>query len=509
MLSIFSVRLFALVSLVLVMIMPFRALSAPYATQVVDARNGQIIYSHNANQKLHPASLTKMMTLYIAFAELEAGRISLESNVRISNHAASQPPSKMGLRAGSTIKFKYLVRAAAIKSANDASVAIAEAIAGSQQNFSAYMNSTARKLGMNSTNFKNPHGLTQSGHYSTASDMAKLGRHIVYDYPRYYNLFSRHYAETPLGNFSNSNIRFLKDYPGADGIKTGYTRAAGYNLVATAKRGNERMIVSMFGGQSSYQRNEQIGALLDLGFRKATSNVRVSNISRPRLSGVQRQNTQPAPQPQTEPQQPTTTASQQSENTQARPQRQITIAANRPAARPNLNTQVAVATSAVTTTAPAAATTTVSAVSSSLGTVQRPQARQESQLNVQVAAILNDVQNTSVALAPTIDSPIGMVERPPTRPNVSQSASVSSSSSAAGAFAIQLDSFSDKSAAENAVINALSAIPSYLSDAPRTLVSVNSGYRPRFSGLSRSAAYNACSELGSVSDKCFVIAPSE
>src|SRR6056297_3541719 len=157
-------------------------LAAPYAAMVIDARTGEVLHSRNADTRLHPASLTKMMTLYIAFEAVERGEISLDDVITISKSAAAEPPSELGLRSGHKIKFRYLIRAAAVKSANDAATAIAEAISGSEAAF-------ARR--MTRTTFKNAHGLTEAGHLSTARDMTTLGRHVFYDYPEYYNLFSR------------------------------------------------------------------------------------------------------------------------------------------------------------------------------------------------------------------------------------------------------------------------------------------------------------------------------
>ena len=165
------------------------AMAATYAAMVMDARDGSVLHAENADQRLHPASLTKMMTLYIAFEAVENGEISLDTKVKISKKAASEPPSKLGLKAGQRIRLRYLIRAAAIKSANDAATAIGEAIEGSEAAFARRMNRTAKALGMNRTTFKNAHGLTQQGHLSTARDMTILGRHVFYDYPEYYICF--------------------------------------------------------------------------------------------------------------------------------------------------------------------------------------------------------------------------------------------------------------------------------------------------------------------------------
>lgn len=261
------------------------ARAAPYAAMVMDARTGEVLHSRNADTRLHPASLTKMMTLYIAFEAVRNGEISLDTKVRISRNAAAEPPSKLGLRAGQKIAFRYLIRAASVKSANDAATAIGEAISGSEAAFARRMTRTARALGMTRTTFKNAHGLTEAGHLSTARDMTTLGRHILYDYPEYYNLFSRRSTHAGIKTVNNTNRRLLAAYRGADGIKTGYTRAAGFNLVASAQRGNERIIATMFGGKSSSARNARVAELLDMGFRRAPSRAPLRKPNRPAYAG--------------------------------------------------------------------------------------------------------------------------------------------------------------------------------------------------------------------------------
>ncbi|SLN52957.1 D-alanyl-D-alanine carboxypeptidase DacF precursor [Pseudooceanicola marinus] len=263
----------AFLALVLVAFWSPGTQAAPYAEMVVDARTGEVLRSRNADTRLHPASLTKMMTLYIAFEAVEHGEISLDTQVRVSRNAANEVPSKLGLREGQRIKLRYLIRAAAVKSANDAATAIGEAIEGSEAAFARRMNRTAEALGMTRTTFKNANGLTSSGHLSTARDMTTLGRHLYFDYPEYYHLFSKRTADAGGTTVYNTNRKFLAAYRGADGIKTGYTRAAGFNLVASAARGNERIIATIFGGRSTPWRNARMAELLDLGFERAPSSA--------------------------------------------------------------------------------------------------------------------------------------------------------------------------------------------------------------------------------------------
>ena len=271
-----------LLSLVVLFATP--AFAAPYAAMVIDARTGQVLHERNADARLHPASLTKMLTLYIVFEAVENGEISLDTKVTISQNAASEPPSKLGLRAGQQIALRYLIRAAAVKSANDAATALGEAISGSEANFTKRMDRTAKALGMTQSTFKNAHGLTASGHLSTARDMTTLGRHLFYDFPQYYNLFSRQSADAGLKVVHHTNRRLLSSYQGADGIKTGFTNAAGFNLTASAQRGEERIIATVFGGRSTATRDAKVAELLDLGFSMAPSHVAVVRPAPPNYS---------------------------------------------------------------------------------------------------------------------------------------------------------------------------------------------------------------------------------
>ncbi len=285
-----------LMTLLMAALAPVTGKAAPYAAMVMDARTGEILHSRNADTQLHPASLTKMMTMYIAFQAIERGEISLDDVVTITPLAANEPPSKLGLVAGQRIQFRYLVRAAGVKSANDAATAIGIALEGNEAAFARRMTATAQAMGMTRTTFRNAHGLTEAGHLSTARDMTVLGRHMIYDYPQYYNIFSRLTTDAGVRQVANTNRRFLNAYRGADGIKTGYTRAAGFNLVASAERGQERIIATMFGGSSTAQRNVRVAELLDMGFARAPS---IANINRPTPVGPQGSGGAEAPAPGT------------------------------------------------------------------------------------------------------------------------------------------------------------------------------------------------------------------
>ncbi|TVR43830.1 MAG: hypothetical protein EA386_15285 [Rhodobacteraceae bacterium] len=239
----------------------------------MDARNGEVIFARNHDTQLHPASLTKMMTLYIAFEAVKHGEVSLDTQFTVSRRATQTTCVCLGLREGQRISLRYLIRAAALRSANDAAIVIAEGISGSVEDFAQRMTRTARAMGMNNTTFRNPHGLTQTGHVSTARDMTILGRQLYFDYPQYFNIFSRRSDHAGIATVPNTNRRFLDAYSGADGIKTGYTRAAGFNLTASAKRGEKHIIATMFGGSTAAARNSHVAELMDIGFNRAATRV--------------------------------------------------------------------------------------------------------------------------------------------------------------------------------------------------------------------------------------------
>jgi D-alanyl-D-alanine carboxypeptidase len=205
--------------------------------------------------------MTKLMTLFLVFEELEYGRLSWDTKIRFSKRAADTVASKLWVKEGHEITVESAVKALIVKSANDVAVAVAEHIDGSVEAFAKNMTDKAKVLGMNNTTFKNPHGLPDSAHVTTANDMAKLGLALV-RWPKYYPLL----GTKTWGNHRNHNS-LLFTYPGCDGLKTGYIQASGSNLMASAKRGNERALVVYFGGVSSSQRNRDVTRYLDQAFR--------------------------------------------------------------------------------------------------------------------------------------------------------------------------------------------------------------------------------------------------
>ena len=235
--------------------------SPGYAAIVVDANTGSVLHSANADAIRHPASLTKIMTLYMLFERLESGKLSLDSQLRVSEHAADQSPTKLGLREGSTISVEDAIKGMVTRSANDAAVVVAENLAGSEEEFARQMTRKARALGMSNTTYRNASGLPDSAQVTTARDQATLGRAIQERFPRYYRYFSTR-TFTFRGQRIGNHNRLLGKVEGVDGIKTGYIRASGFNLVTSVKRDGRHVVAVVLGGTSAGARDARMRQLL-------------------------------------------------------------------------------------------------------------------------------------------------------------------------------------------------------------------------------------------------------
>ncbi|WP_235974911.1 D-alanyl-D-alanine carboxypeptidase [Stappia albiluteola] len=240
-----------------------------YSGIVVDAKTGETLYSYKADTQRYPASLTKIMTLYILFEELEAGRLSLNSPLKVSSTAAAKAPSKLGLRPGSTIAAKDAILALVTKSANDIAATVAENISGSEAAFARRMTDTARRIGMRNTTFRNASGLPDSGQVTTARDMAQLGRAIQERFPKYYRYFGTRVFSYKGRKYANHN-RLLGRVKGVDGIKTGYIGASGFNLVTSVKRDGREVVAVVMGGRTGASRNAQMTKLIETYLPKAS-----------------------------------------------------------------------------------------------------------------------------------------------------------------------------------------------------------------------------------------------
>jgi D-alanyl-D-alanine carboxypeptidase len=244
----------------------------PYADIVVDANNGAVLHSNNPDASRYPASLTKIMTLYMLFERLEAGKITFKTELPVSAHAASQAPSKLGLKPGQTITVEEAIKATVTKSANDVAAVIAEALGGDEDTFSKMMTAKARSLGMQNTVYKNASGLPNDAQITTARDQALLGRAIQDHFPQYYGFFSTTRFSFRGKSISGHN-RLVGRVEGVDGIKTGYTNASGFNLVTSMKRSGRHVVAVILGGRSASSRDAKMRALI-------TDYVRVASTQR-------------------------------------------------------------------------------------------------------------------------------------------------------------------------------------------------------------------------------------
>lgn len=251
------------------------AAAADTSAIMVDASSGDVLYQHNADQKRYPASLTKLMTLYITFNALENGNLKLDDNIKVSHIAAGRSPSRLGLNAGDTVDVKTCIVASIVKSANDCATALGEALSGGdEREFARLMSKTAKQLGMKDTTFKNASGLNHSEQQTTARDMATLGLAIYHHFGKYYPLFSMTEFEYD-GQVIEGHNNLLKTYQGVDGMKTGYTLSAGFNIVTSAKRDGHRVIIVAMGHKTADERDQQVAMMMDRFFDTLESKQKI------------------------------------------------------------------------------------------------------------------------------------------------------------------------------------------------------------------------------------------
>jgi D-alanyl-D-alanine carboxypeptidase len=267
-----------------------------YASIVIEARTGNVLFATNADEMRHPASLTKMMTLYMLFEAMRAGRVELSTPVRFSYEASSQPPSKLGVPPGGTISVETAILSLVTRSANDVAAAVGELLGGNVDNFARMMTMRARSLGMTNTTFRNASGLPNPEQVTTARDMALLGRRLFLDYPDRYSYFATTHFAHGRQMIRNHNGMLL-DYPGADGIKTGFINASGFNIVTSAQREGVRLVGAVFGGNSYSQRNSHMADLLDDGFERmgVRRAVAMANAAPRVMSAREPEGVEPAP----------------------------------------------------------------------------------------------------------------------------------------------------------------------------------------------------------------------
>ncbi|MDT0500027.1 MULTISPECIES: serine hydrolase [unclassified Halomonas] len=267
-----------------------------YAAIVVDVESGEILHAANAEETRYPASLTKMMTLYLLFEALEDRSLSLHHALAVSSYAAGKPASKLYVKAGSTIPVETAIEALIIKSANDVAVVVAEALGGSEANFARMMTDKARELGMSRTTFRNANGLPDAGQTTTARDMATLSLRLMQDFPQYYHYFSRTSFDWKGKTITGHN-RLLDNYAGADGLKTGFIRASGFNVATSAVRDGRRLVSVVMGGFTAASRDAHMADLLNRGFVRASLFGRGDWVAQADFSGERMDLPRAAPVP--------------------------------------------------------------------------------------------------------------------------------------------------------------------------------------------------------------------
>lgn len=249
-----------------------------YSSIVIDASNGAVLQEDNADAPKYPASLTKMMTLYMIFEALDSGKLTMSTRLPVSAHAANQSPTKLGLERGEQIAVRDVMLGLITKSANDAAVVAAEGLGGTEEHFGELMTARARRLGMANTTFRNASGLPDPGQITTARDLVKLSRALIRDFPQYYPYFST--TEFVYAGHRHANHNHLMSwYEGLDGIKTGFINASGFNLAASAVRDNKRIIGVVLGGPSPFARDKYMAKLLDASFARLNGQPEIREAS--------------------------------------------------------------------------------------------------------------------------------------------------------------------------------------------------------------------------------------
>ena len=502
------------------------------ASMVIDANTGKTLHASRADELRHPASLTKMMTLYLVFEEIEQGRLSLDSEIRMTKWGAMAPPSKLGLKEGETITVRDAIRALVTKSANDVARAIAEHIAGTETNFAKRMTEKARLLGMSKTTFRNASGLPDHEQVTTARDMLTLALHLQDHFPQHYHFFSTRVFNFRGRSYRNHNA-LLRTYAGTDGIKTGYIRMSGFNVVTSVRRGGRHVVGVVFGGKTAASRDAEMRALLDRALGKASTKktrqpmaVSFYRATPPKPAERPARVTQVAatstPKPikasetiPAEPQQPTTLAESPNAGSSTSSAPKITVAKVRPVSiTPVGETQQKPLARSEPSSQPNPAVSRTDSPGATGVVLGRPPSTLQEQ-----AARLAQGQPAWHGLS-FVGQANAMPAPPP--PPAQRTASVAARDHQqlrpadspprptleAGGYHVQIGAYSSLAEAEKALVATLEKVPTVLAEAaPRTIPAVSGSrqiYRARFVGLDASAARNACEELRRRKIDCFV-----
>ncbi len=460
---------------------------ARYAAIVVDAQSGEVLFARHADSRRYPASITKMMTLYLTFEALADGKARLEDIITVSSHAASQPPSKLGLAAGQTITLDDAMHAMAVRSANDMAVAIAEQIGGSESRFTALMTLKAEQLGMTQTRYVNANGLPDSRQLTSARDLAILARAVMRDYPQYYRYFGFHDWSYNGREYRNTN-GLLATGNGYDGMKTGYTNASGYNLAASAVRDGRRLIVIVMGGRTTASRNAHVAALMDTGFE----------VERLRHDGQTIQVAQTFFESRGFGLDPAATGSVEYASNDANDESEeggrpyLAVAAT---PSPPMMTANAARFSPTTDSSPVASTaprgpTPAGVTPARPGQIERAEAAASPDLT----GSLNGASGTARRPAATPVRPPARQPAAPARPP-------------AGSWAVQVGAFRDRTVARDWLTEVNRRFRAQFTQAESDVQNAEGWYRSRFIGMTEVAARAACTALSDRHVTCMVVRP--
>lgn len=436
-----------------------------FSALTVDARTGAILYENDADGLRHPASLTKMMTLYVLFQDLKSGRIKRSTMLHISARAANMAPSKLGLRAGATISVDDAIKALVTKSANDVASAIGENLGGTEANFAARMTRVARSLGMNHSSFYNASGLPNPGQYTTARDMATLGLRLMRDYPQYYPYF-RIQAFNFRGKTIRTHNRLVGHFDGTDGIKTGYIAASGFNLVTSTRRGDKRLVGVVLGARGAAVRNNYMMVMLEKMFARAKDGQTVAA-----LAGSSKGIIDPVAVAQTPP----------------------------PATKGAAAEKLDVDTAQLTAAAASASDGPVDTSDEDTASTTPPEATQVIQAD----------------LSPVPDVQTGKRQLPKKLPFAVKAASDAPATQTAKnseTWNIQLGAFPSKADAQAKLTSIRGATVATLEGKPAFTVAVQKGskivYRARFSGFDEASAKQACASIVKLGSQCLLVSPA-
>ena len=468
-----------------------------YAAIVVDAGTGEVLFARHADSRRYPASVTKMMTLYLTFEALEKGSATLDDVLTVSPLAASQPPSKLGLAAGQTIRLDDAMRATTVRSANDMAMSIAEHIGGSQARFASMATLKAEELGMTQTRYVNPNGLPDSRQLTSARDLAILARAIMRDYPQYYSYFGLHDWNYQGRSYRNTNGLLLGGN-GYDGIKTGFTNASGYNLAASAVRGGKRVITIVLGGRSSVTRNAHVASLMDTGFEVETRRAAGERIQtaqaffEARGFGVGGPDTG-APVAYAALNGAPSDEREEGQGSSSVAYTALPAPTYRPAPTPTPTPAAPVAYTRATPTPPAAAP--------AAPPVRRAEAAPPARTTGNLTASLNGGVAPPAGAGSTLNR--GAVANP-ARP---AAAPTRAATPAAAGWSVQVGAFRDATVARDWLAEVNRRFRSQFASAERNVVAVAGWHRSRFTGMTEAAARSACEALDERRVTCLVVRP--